>query len=325
MGALGLKVTIFTAPPGVSASDAVRQLTALDPSGAYVVNPIYLPTGQVVPVSGGARREGRASPAGPATGRSAIGLVDGGVAQDHPSLAGVRIVQHGFAGGGVRPSLHGTAVASLMAGREGRFQSAAPGAPLFAADVYGASPTGGSATAVAQGLAWLAEREVKIINISLAGPPNLVLEAAVRALIARGRVLVAAVGNEGPASPPLYPAAYPGVVAVTAVNAQKRVLPEAGRGGHVDFAAPGADMVAAAPSGGFALVRGTSFAAPLVAGRLAQAMSRGASSTGAFSALSREAADLGAPGRDPVYGAGLVGFDLRTPPDAVERPHLAQR
>src|SRR5207248_11432234 len=104
-----------------------------------------------------------------------------------------------------------------------------------------------------------------VINISLVGPPNAVLAAAVKAAIGRGLLLVAPVGNDGPAAPPLYPAAYPGVVAVTGVDGRRRVLPEAGRAGHVDFAAPG-EVSAAAPGGGYANARGTSFAAPIVAG-----------------------------------------------------------
>ena len=149
------------------------------------------------------------------------------------------------------------------------FRGAAPGASLLAADVYGAGPTGGSADAIVQGLAWMAENHVRVINISLVGPPNLTLELSVRALVARGVLIVAPVGNDGPAAPPLYPAAYPGVVAVTGVDRRGKVLVEAGRAGHVDFAAPGADLQAARAGGGLTRVRGTSFAAPIVAGRLA--------------------------------------------------------
>ncbi|WP_031310193.1 S8 family serine peptidase, partial [Sphingobium sp. C100] len=70
------------------------------------------------------------------------------------------------------------------------------------------------------------------------------------------------------AAPPAYPASYPGVIAVTGIDGRGRLLPEAGRALHVDFAAPGADMQAATMADGKGAVRGTSFAAPLVAGRL---------------------------------------------------------
>jgi subtilisin family serine protease len=106
------------------------------------------------------------------------------------------------------------------------------------------------------------------VTVSLVGPANPLLDGAIRLARDKGVTLVAAVGNDGPAAPPAYPASYPGVVAVTGIDGRGRPLPEAGRALHVDFAAPGADMQAAATQGGKSAVRGTSFAAPLVAGRL---------------------------------------------------------
>lgn len=111
---------------------------------------------------------------------------------------------------------------------------------------------------------------------------------------------------------PAYPAAYEGVIAVTAVDRHDKVLVEAGRSKYVDFAAPGADMAAAALAGGYVKVRGTSYAAPLVAGKLAIA----ASSPNAISVVeivARDAVDLGKKGTDPVYGRGLVCGDCRNP------------
>jgi subtilisin family serine protease len=318
---VGLDVSVLTAPRGLSAVEAVRRLRALDPAGQYDFNHLYLESGAV---GAGAGQE-RA--AGGETGAAArIGLVDGGTAK-HPSLARARIVQRGFAPGGLKPSAHGTAVASLLAGRQGRFRGAAPGASLYVADVYGESPVGGSAAILAQAFAWMVANAVPVVNVSLVGPPNLVLAAAARALTARGVLLVAAVGNDGPAAPPLYPAAYPGVIAVTAVDGRRRLLPEASRGAHVDFAAPGSDMAAAAAQGGYAPVRGTSFAAPLVAGRLALLMNSPdpAAAARAIAALARDAEDLGAPGPDPIYGRGLVAFDLRMEPALVKAGGAALR
>ena len=148
------------------------------------------------------------------------------------------------------------------------------------------------------------------------GPDNHVLEAIVERLIARGHIIVAAVGNDGPAAPPLFPAAWPGVVGVTAVDARRRVLVEAERGPQVRFAAPGAQMVAAKRPSGYILVRGTSFAAPIVAGLLSLKLSMvdKVAADSAIAALASEAADLGAPGPDAVYGYGLVGESLRRQP-----------
>ncbi|RAK61561.1 peptidase S8 [Phenylobacterium hankyongense] len=327
LSALGLQSVTLTAPRGLSAPEAVQRLRALDPQGQYDFDHIYQESGAV-------GRGGETG--GPAGGSIAVtggggamrlGLVDGSVAAGQPALSGARLVQRAFAPGGARVTAHATAVASLMAGARGAFRGAAPGATLMVADVYGPTPTGGSANAIAQALAWLAQTRTPVVNISLVGPPNLLLGAAVKAMIDRGHIVVAAVGNDGPAAAPLYPAAYPGVVAVTAVDGRRRVLPEAGRGTHVDFAAPGAQMAAAGLDGGFVAVRGTSFAAPIVAGELARSLPQPdrAGAARAMQRLAHDADDLGARGADPVYGRGLVGFELRTDPAAVGARTLALR
>ena len=143
-----------------------------------------------------------------------------------------------------------------------------------------------------------------MINISLVGPPNRLVERAVNAIRARGINLVAAVGNDGPAAPPQYPASYGGVVAVTGVDARGRALPEAGKAAHLDFAAPGADMAAALPGQGYAKVRGTSFAAPLATARLAL--------SGSVQRLAGEAQ----PGKGRI-GRGIVCGSCRVDPKAV--------
>lgn len=229
-------------------------------------------------------------------------MIDGGVAS-HSSLANASVEQRGFAGP-AQPTGHGTAVGSLLVGDQGLFRGAARGANLFVGDVYGGNPAAGSATTIVRALAWAASKNPAVINISLVGPVNRTMARAIAALQARGIAVVAAVGNDGPAAPPMYPASYPGVIAVTGVDASDRALREAGRAEHLDFAAPGADLVAAAPGKGFIAVRGTSFAAPLVAARLAAA--------GSSAQLSREAV----PGKGRV-GQGIVCKACRTAPKSV--------
>jgi subtilisin family serine protease len=132
----------------------------------------------------------------------------------------------------------------------------------------------------------------------------MLVQRAIQIVQSRGIKVVAAVGNDGPAAPPQYPASYPGVVAVTGVDARGRALVEAGRATHLDFAAPGADMAAALPGNGYAKVRGTSFAAPLAAARLAIA--------GSVQRLGAEAR----PGRGRV-GRGIVCGPCRIDPRRV--------
>jgi len=311
------RLVVLRAPAGGSTARALEQLQRLDPQGLYDFNHIYTDSGSTatdMQISAGDSHPGTelAQPS-----RLKLGLIDGGVAITHLVFHNVAVHQHGCADHPV-PSAHGTAVASLMVGRSERFHGAAAGAELYAADVYCGLPTGGAVDAIADAFAWLAREQVAVINVSLVGPPNLMLETVVRRVIAQGCIVVAAVGNDGPAAPPLYPAAYADVLGVTAVDAGDRVLPEAARGSQVDFAAPGADMAAASDTAGFAIVRGTSFAAPIVAGLLAarpRALNKAAADA-AIADLAGDAIDLGAPGQDPVYGNGLVGGSLR-PPSAL--------
>lgn len=306
---LDVGLVVLRPPAGLSARSAVRRAREIDPQGRYDFNHLYLEAGE--PAS--------EPPAVRAAGGVRVGLIDGGVDPRHPALKSVRIEQRGFAPGGVRPRAHGLAVAALLAGKQDRFTGAAPGADLYVADVYGATPAGGSAAAIAQALGWMAKARIGVVNVSLVGPSNLALEAAVRTLVARGHLIVAAVGNDGPAAPPLFPAAYPGVIAVTAVDGRRRLLPEAGRPPRIDFAAPGADMAAPATGGGFVGVRGTSFAAPIVAGALARDLPTPdpAAAARATTRLARAAEDLGPKGPDRLYGNGLVGFSTVVRPAAV--------
>jgi subtilisin family serine protease len=309
---LGLKITVLQTPEGMSASRGLKRLRKLDPQGIYDFNHVYLDSGTSATTSAakGAAQEGHVTGGG-----VRVGLIDGGVDATHVSLR-ANVIHATGCGDSPVPSAHGTAVASLLAGASGEFRGAAPRAELFAADVYCGRPTGGAVDGVAAAFAWLVRQRVAVINVSLVGPRNALLERVVAALVARGHLIVAAVGNDGPASPPLYPAAYDGVLAVTAVDQRHRVLLEACRGRHLDVAARGADLRAAISGEpeNFSTVRGTSFAAPLVAGLLAAVLREPdvAARDRAVSALLSAAEDLGARGRDDVYGAGLVGADPGT-------------
>ena len=237
---------------------------------------------------------------GAATGAT-IGLIDGGVARH--SLIKIPVEQRGFAKGAPMASAHGTAIASLIS-----MSQKNSGTGLLSADIYGSDPAGGNATAIARALGWMATRTIPVVTISLVGPDNGLLRRAIRSAQAKGMLIVAAVGNDGPAAPPRFPAAYKGVLGVTGVDHQHRALPEAGIATPVDFAAPGADIKGASPDGKTVPLRGTSFAAPMVAARLAAHYPSPniARIEAAVNALIGEARDLGKKGADKVYGNGLI-------------------
>ena len=309
LGGLDGELVTLRGPPGMSTRRALKQLRRVDLAGDYDYNHIYLPSGQAQEAA--PTVAGGAVPPAPAGG-ARIGMIDSGVDLTHPALAHSRVEQAGCDGRAV-PAAHGTAVASLIAGSAVDFRGALPGARLLAVDVYCADVTGGSTDRVALAFATLTQAGVKVINVSLVGPRNAALARVVAAVQARGVLVVAAVGNDGPAAPPLYPAALPGVIAVTGVDVRGHVLPEAGRGSHVVFAAPGAELRAADLQHGYALVRGTSYAAPIVAGLLAgQLGPEPDSGAHALQALTLTARDLGPRGRDAIYGFGLVGDAVRT-------------
>ena len=294
---LSLRTVSLAVPTGVSAKAGLKLLHKVAPELQADFDHLFEPAGgSLAPVAGAL-----AATSGIGGGR-VIGMIDGGVAS-HPSLAQARIEQNGFAGS-PQPTGHGTAVASLLVGNQGPFHGAANGAQLYVADVYGGNRAAGSATSIVRALGWLAGHHPQVINISLVGPPNLLVQRGIQIVRSRGIEVVAAVGNDGPAAPPQYPASYPGVVAVTAVDAGGRALPEAGKPTHLDFAAPGADMAAALPGNGYTKVRRTSFAAPLAAARLLYA--------GSPAALSAEAR----PGKGRV-GRGVVCAPCRVDPRAV--------
>lgn len=251
---------------------------------------------------------GPAGAAGP-RGRSCscrIGIVDTGL---DPALLAVRpsqIVQRPFGGGGVTPQAHGATVAGLlldqMAGRDGL----PPAATVYVADVFSAGPQSGSAAAIVRALSWMSTARVPVINVSLTGPPNAVVAKVVEALVARGVVIVAAAGNDGPAAPAVFPAAYPGVVAVTAVDVARRPYRYANRGAYVAYSALAVNVTAAGRAG--PVLSGTSYASPVVAVEIARRLP----SPDREAALRAElelralAVDLGRPGRDPVFGFGLI-------------------
>lgn len=287
LGELGLSVAQVEVPEGLSLDTARKRLVQQVPGAQVTADNILFPQGTTLSgqnaTSGSARTPFVAAP---------VGVIDSGA-------AGTVEEQKGFARGAPFPANHGSAIVSLLRGAGVR--------RVLVADVYGTDPAGGNALAIARAFDWLVGRKVRVIGISLVGPPNPVLQRAVAGAQKQGVTIIAPVGNDGPAAPPAYPASFNGVLAVTGVDARNRVLIEAGRALHLDYAAPGADILASDAKGQRRRVRGTSFAVPLVAARAAAAQGS------VVSALDREAVDLGPKGPDSRYGRGLICAVCRTP------------
>ncbi len=293
---LDREVIHLTVPEGMSAVEGRTRLRELAP-GATVDVVHYYGLGLTAGDGGKPVRKGKVSRAfdSPLT----VGLIDTSVAS-HPALNGARLIPWAAGAQAPAPTEHGTAVASLIASQ---------GRPtIYSANIFRGPATRPftSADVIAQALEWMLVQRVPTINMSLAGPRNAMLDQLVRDALARGYLVVAAAGNGGPTAPPAYPAAVPGVIAVTAVDKDRRVYRYANRGPYIMVAAPGVDVVAASSHGGYARFTGTSFATPRIAGWIARCRTGGASGAACKQQLRQSARDLGQAGFDPVYGFGLI-------------------
>ena len=235
-----------------------------------------------------------------------IGVIDSAVLRQHRALNRTIIIGKDFtAHDADRPLTHGTAVASLVA------QSSNGRAVVYSASVFFQLPNrapGATAESLVAALDWLLAEKVDAINMSLAGAGSAILELAVDRLIAQGGVIVAAVGNAGPNAPPQYPAAYDGVIGVTAVDQRNKVFRYANRGDYVDFAARGVNVrVADSTTGGWRIESGTSMASPHIAVIVADARRNSGVAAAALPTwLMTAVEDLGRKGHDPVFGHGLI-------------------
>jgi len=240
-----------------------------------------------------------------------IGLIDTAVSSANPVFSLSRMVTEDFVNSrNPRPYGHGTAVASILVGQSGSYQGLLPQARLYAASVFERLPSRGNTATTAslvRALDWMVRNGVTVVNMSLSGPENRILQRAVNRARQNGTIVIAAAGNAGPTAAPLYPAAYDGVISVTAVDERNRVFRRANRGDYLDFSAPGVNISHARGNRAIGTSSGTSIAAPFVSAGLLLAIDQdGRLSQRALARLRRRALDLGEPGRDPVYGYGLI-------------------
>jgi subtilisin family serine protease len=238
-----------------------------------------------------------------------VAVIDSAVDASHPELAGAVAQSFDATETPMTPHKHGTAIAGLIAAH-GKLMGAAPGARILAIRAF--EPAGASADGntfnILKSLDWAVANGARVINMSFAGPADPAIHRSLEAAHKKGVVLVAAAGNAGPKSPPLYPAADPNVIAVSATDADDKLFEPSNRGRHIAVAAPGAQILVAIPEGGYEVSSGTSYSAAEVSGIVALMLERKGDLTpdkvrGILLATAR---DLGPKGPDPMFGAGLV-------------------
>nr|WP_236843453.1 S8 family serine peptidase [Bradyrhizobium icense] len=236
-----------------------------------------------------------------------IAVIDSGVDAKHPELANSVADSFDALGSKEGPHIHGTGIAGAIVAHA-KLMGSAPEARLIAIRAFGTGSKGAESTSyvILRGLDYAAEHGAQIINMSFAGPKDPLIERGIAATAARGILMVAAAGNAGAKSPPLYPAANPNVIAVSGTDAQERLFAASNRGNHIAVAAPGADIFLPAPDEKYQITSGTSFSAAYISGVAALMLERNPSlKPGDVRAiLTRTARDLGSPGRDDQFGAG---------------------
>jgi filamentous hemagglutinin family protein len=238
-----------------------------------------------------------------------IAVIDSEIDAAHPDLQGVIAQRFSAAGAPEKPHAHGTGMAGAIASHQ-RLMGIAPGARIYAVHAFSTKAATAESTTynILKGLDWAASQGVRVINMSFAGPKDPSLERALKAAYDKGIVLIAAAGNAGPKSPPLYPGADPYVIAVTATDADDKIFSGANRGKYVSVSAPGVDILVPAPEGTYQLTTGTSVAAAEVSGVAALLLERNPRLTPAdIRRILTTSAKRLAPGdRNDDFGSGLV-------------------
>lgn len=309
---LEMAVYRVATPPGMEVSEARKKLAARFP-GIAIDSHRAFETQGVKEYGKQTARPMAGWPQATATCGAGmrIGQIDSPVDTSHPALKGQRVEFKSFHKESRKPGPadHGTAVAAMLVGKP-NWGGLLPGAELFAANMFEVNETGkviGSGMGLLRAIDWMAQKKIQVVNMSVAGGDNKVVRKAFKLARKKGLVLVAAAGNWGSAKRPAYPAAYGDVIAVTALDKKRKIYKKANSGAYIDFAAPGVKIYAAVPRGG-RVMSGTSFATPYITVLLAMSIEAGAptSPTALREMLSGRVLDLGNPGRDDVFGHGVV-------------------
>jgi subtilisin family serine protease len=236
-----------------------------------------------------------------------VAVVDTPVDAKHPDLVGAVAASYDATGAGDKPHSHGTAIAGIIAAH-GRLTGAAPSVQILAVSSFSAQASTATSMNILKGLDWAGASSADVVNMSFSGAADAEIRRMLGALKRKGIVLIAAAGNKGPNSPPLYPAAEPDVIAVTATDADDKLFNQANRGKHIAVAAPGVAILVAAPNESYNIESGTSMASAQVSGIAALLLehNRNLDPAAIREILVSTAQDLGPAGHDDQFGAGLV-------------------
>ena len=336
LDALSLSLTIVALPRGAEAADVLQGLRAEFPEAIVALDdPFYLAAdaragrGQLndrqrVMTSIGWQAHGASMGAG-----MLIGAIDSSIDLGHPALHGAFIVERGFTSGKAptTDAAHGTAIAAMLVGKSDGTTVAGllRGATLFHAGIFQKSKRGPVASSAdfLRAVDWLVRSDVTVINASVTSPTeNAVVLYAMSMLSHENVILVAAAGNRGPKGPPAFPAAIESAFAVTAVSLDGDAYEHANTGDYIDIAAPGIDLPTTSPR----ITSGTSLAVPFVTAEVARTMQMcGVSPVEAEERLQADARDLGAPGRDPSFGWGMLQAPRCTAPQLSARHPISTR
>ncbi|MBA6353517.1 MULTISPECIES: S8 family serine peptidase [unclassified Colwellia] len=240
-----------------------------------------------------------------------VGLVDSAIDTNHDAFKQASITAKSFLPAELDASVqHGTVIASLLVGKTEQLVPLLPQGQIYSAEVFYQQSDyvqGATLSAMIAGINWLIEQEVKVINMSLAGPDNKILQAVLTSAMAKGALIIAAAGNEGPAAPPMFPAAYKDVIAVSAIDQFQQPYRWSNRGDYVDYSALGVNVLTAQSGQRVGRESGTSIAAPYVTAALACLIAKiGVNRNQLLEKLNESTIDLGPRGKDPIYGVGAI-------------------
>ena len=241
-----------------------------------------------------------------------VAVIDSAVDVSHPDLEGAVARSFDATGGPDKtPDFHGTAIAGIIRAR-GVLEGVAPQSSLLAIRAFQVTRQGQmpetSSWVLVKAIDWAVANDARVLNLSFTGPRDPAVHQILQAATQRRVVAVAAAGNGGPKAAPAYPAAYPEVIAVTALDERDRLYQYANRGSYIAVAAPGVDILAPVEMGKHSYLSGTSFAAAYVSGIVALLLERdpGLEAASIAELIFTGAEDLGPKGRDDQFGTGRI-------------------